>query len=69
MMQKINGLNANQVFQLYDYLVIYEESGIQDYKSTQKLLKEHPELSKLTTLNNKIVCKNIKKIDSNKIDI
>ena len=44
MMQKINGLNANQVFQLYDYLVIYEESGIQDYKSTQKLLKDHPEL-------------------------
>lgn len=68
MVQTINGLNADQVFRLYDYLVIYEESGIQNYKSTQRLLKEHPELSKLTTLSSKIVCKNTKSIDINKID-
>lgn len=69
MVQTINGLNADQVFRLYDYLVIYEESGIQNYKSTQRLLKEHPELSKLTEINKKVIYKKISKaIDINIID-
>ena len=42
---KINGFEENQIFQLYAYLVAYEESGIEKYKSTKALLNEHPELS------------------------
>lgn len=52
--KSINGLNEHQVFQLYDYLVAYEDSGIQNYKSTIKLLSEHPELSKIVEYNKKI---------------
>lgn len=42
---KINGFDETQVFLLYAYLVAYEESGIQRYKSTKAMLSEHPELS------------------------
>ena len=44
---KINGFEENQIFQLYAYLVAYEESGIEKYKSTKALLNEHPELSNI----------------------
>ena len=44
---KINGFEDIQVFQLYAYLVAYEESGIEKYKSTKALLNEHPELSNI----------------------
>ena len=41
----INGIKAHEIFQLYAFLVAYEESGIgQNKKSTKKLLQEHPEL-------------------------
>ncbi len=45
--QKINGFAMPQIFKLYAFLVAYEESGIQNYKSTNALLNEHPELSEL----------------------
>ncbi len=41
----INGFTKNQIFQLYDYLVAYEDSGIEKYKSVKALKSEHPELS------------------------
>lgn len=43
----INGFDEKSLFLLYDYLVAYEHSGIEQYKSTKELLKEHPELSDL----------------------
>ena len=44
---KINGFEESQVFQLYAYLVAYEESGIEKYKTTRALLNEHPELANI----------------------
>lgn len=44
---KINGFDKTQIFQLYSYLVAYEDSGIEKYKSTKAMLSEHPELSDL----------------------
>ena len=46
-MDTIKGFDEKQIFLLYDYLVAYEESGIEQYGSTRSLLKEHPELSDL----------------------
>lgn len=42
--KNINGFEENQIFQLYAFLVAYEESGIEKYKSTKSLLNDHPEL-------------------------
>lgn len=42
--EKINKFDETQVFQLYAYLVAYEDSGIEQYKSTKAMLSEHPEL-------------------------
>lgn len=53
----INGFEKEQVFQLYSYLVAYEESGIQNYKSTTALLRDHPELSDLKTQINAVKCR------------
>lgn len=65
---KINGLCEEQVFQLYAYLVAYEESGIEAYKSTKALLKDHPELSKIEeivkpVIRHKTVSENLTSID------
>ena len=46
--QRVNGFTMQQVFKLYAYLVAYEDSGIQNYKSIKALLKEHPELEDLS---------------------
>ncbi|MBR1902572.1 MAG: hypothetical protein IJ826_06320 [Bacteroidaceae bacterium] len=43
----INGFNESQIFQLYAYVVAYEDSGIVRYESTKAMLKEHPELSEV----------------------
>lgn len=64
----INGLNEHQVFHLYEYLVAYEESGIQDYKSTKELLITYPELSKIKEYNKKVDIKSSKNINLNTID-
>lgn len=55
--KKINGFSESQIFQLYDYLVAYEESGIEKFKSTKRLLNEHPELSDLNEQFKKVECK------------
>lgn len=44
---KINKFDEHQIFQLYAYLVAYEDSGIEQYESTKAMLSEHPELSDL----------------------
>lgn len=57
---KINGFNERQIFQLYDFLVSYEDSGIQQYKSTKALIAEHPELSDIDQ-----ILKSVEKRQSN----
>lgn len=44
----INGFKKPEIFQLFAFLVAYEESGIGKYKkSTKILIQEHPELRDL----------------------
>lgn len=43
----INGFTEHQIFQLYAYIVAYEDGGIQNYKSTKVLLEDHPELNEI----------------------
>ena len=43
--ERINKFDKDQIFQLYAYLVAYEEGGFSKYKSTKVLLEEHPELT------------------------
>jgi hypothetical protein len=51
----INGFSKDQIFQLYKYLVAYEESGIGKYKSTKALLGDHPELSGIEQIGKSII--------------
>ncbi len=50
MKNKINGFDKNQIFQLYDYLVAYEELGIYNFKSTKALLADYPALVTVSVL-------------------
>ena len=54
--EKINKFDETQVFQLYAYLVAYEDSGIEKYKSTKAMLSEHPELSDLGEVGESVKC-------------
>ena len=46
--EPIKGFGKTEIYQLYDFLVAYEDSGIgRDKNSTKKLLQIHPELSGL----------------------
>lgn len=56
MKKKINGFDMPQVFKLYAFLVAYEDSGIQNYKSTKALLSEHPELADLVVKIKAVKC-------------
>lgn len=60
---KINGFNEKQIFQLYAYLVAYEESGVEKYKSTKAMLEEHPELSELERIVNKVIRHTVKPVE------
>jgi len=53
---KINGFEESQVFQLYAYLVAYEESGIEKYESTKALINEHPELANIGQAAKPVIC-------------
>ena len=64
----INGFEKDQVFQLYSYLVAYEDSGIQNYKSTKALLGDHPELSDLKTQINAVNCSVSNSADMKNVD-
>ena len=57
---KINGFNEKQIFQLYAYLVAYEEDGIEKYKSTKAMLEEHPELSKIDKIVKPVIRHHVK---------
>lgn len=61
----INGLNESQISQLFAYLVAYESSGICVYKSTKKLIKDHPELKEMEATFQSIQCH---KADTKKMD-
>lgn len=52
----LNGFEKSQIFKLYAFLVAYEESGIQNYRSTKALLIEHPELAELEKIMNVVRC-------------
>ena len=68
-MNKINGFKKEQIFKLYDYLVAYEDSGIEMYNSTKALLKDHPELSELKEIIKKVECKKSDSIEMKDIDL
>ena len=65
---KINGFREPQIFQLYDFLVAYEDSGIRKYKSTKKMLEEHPELFELNEQIKYVECKKSDAIEMKDID-
>lgn len=65
---KINGFNENQIFQLYAYLVAYEESGIEKYESTKALLNEHPELAIIGQTAKPVICHKSSNQDMKEID-
>ncbi len=56
-MKRINGFDEKQVFEMYNYLLAYEDCGIIKYKSTKALLLDHPELSELETVTGIIKCR------------
>lgn len=56
MENKINGFTKNQIFQLYEYLVVYEDLGLSNFKSTKAMLCQHPGLSYITTLQKRLIC-------------
>ncbi len=68
-MNKINGFKKEQIFKLYDYLVAYEDSGIEMYNSTKALLKDHPELSELKEILKKVECSKSNSIEMKDIDL
>ena len=41
---------------MYAYLVAYEESGIENYKSTKALIGEHPESSDIENIVKLVKC-------------
>ena len=57
---KINGFNEKQIFQLYAYLVAYEEAGIEKYNSTKAMLEEHPELLKIDKIVKPVIRHHVK---------
>lgn len=65
---KINGFDESQVFQLYAYLVAYEESGIEKYESTKALLNEHPELANIGQAAKPITCHKSSNQEMNEFD-
>ena len=65
---KINGFTVTQIFQLYAYLVAYEESGIEKYSSMKAMLEEHPMLSEVTKVVQKVVCHKTAAHDMKSID-
>lgn len=65
---KINGFTVTQIFQLYAYLVAYEESGIEKYSSMKAMLEEHPMLSEVTKVVQKVVCHKTVAHDMKSID-
>lgn len=65
---KINGFNENQILHLYAYLVAYEESGIEKYKSMKALLNEHPELSNIEQAGKTVTCCKAKPYEMKDID-
>lgn len=53
---KINGFKQNEIFMLYEYLVAYEDSGIENYNRNKALFKEHPELTGLANTIKSVTC-------------
>lgn len=50
MEQVINGFDKEGIFKLYAFLNAYEKAGIGKFKSTKKMLTEHPELGEISDL-------------------
>lgn len=65
---KINKFNKTQIFQLYAYLVAYENSGIEQYESTKTMLNEHPELSDLKKVVESVKCHKANAQEMKKLD-
>lgn len=65
---RINGFDKNQLFQLYAYLVAYEESGIEKYKSTKAVMDEHPELSDIRNAVKLVKCNTVHSCEMRDVD-
>lgn len=63
MEKKVNGFNKSQIFQLYEYIVAYEELGIFSFKSTKAMLSQYPGLADITELQKQWKCHKAKAME------
>lgn len=69
MEERINGFNKSQIFQLYEYLVAYEELGIFNFNSTKAMLNQYPGLANVEVLFKQLKCHKAKVQELEGVDL